>query len=221
MDDSLACNGFEVEHAVLTQTECAELGREYGPADRAGRRGLLNVAVVRTLARSPRLVDLVRPHVGGEPFPVRAILFNKSPQANWPVAWHQDVTIAVREKSDVPEFGPWSVKNDFPHVQPPVAVLEKMLAVRLHLDDADDANGALRVLPGTHRFGRLSAEQILELRSERQEVVCCAKAGDALFMRPLLLHASSRSTSQGERRVLHIEYAAEALPGGLEWRDRV
>jgi ectoine hydroxylase-related dioxygenase (phytanoyl-CoA dioxygenase family) len=105
-----------------------------------------------------------------------------------------------------------------PHVQPPVDVLEKMLTLRLHLDDADASNGALRVLPGTHRFGRLSADEIAEQQSRVAEVVCEAWAGDLLLMRPLLLHASSRATSDRPRGVLHIEFAGEPFSSGLEWR---
>jgi ectoine hydroxylase-related dioxygenase (phytanoyl-CoA dioxygenase family) len=94
-----------------------------------------------------------------------------------------------------------------------------MLAVRLHFDDADEANGALRVLPGSHNFGRLSSEQIQQLRNQHSEVLCRAKAGDVMLMRPLLLHASSRSLSSEHRRVIHIEYAAFELPSKLRWHD--
>jgi len=99
-----------------------------------------------------------------------------------------------------------------------VELLEKMLAVRIHLDDCDERNGALRVLPETHRFGRLSSEQIKQLRVWKQETVCAARAGDVMLMRPLLLHASGKSDGNGHRRVLHIEYAGMELPGGLRWR---
>ena len=94
-----------------------------------------------------------------------------------------------------------------------------MLTVRLHLDDADESNGALRVLPGANRLGRLPPDRIAELRVGGVDVLCAARAGDALLMRPLLLHASGRSTGPGHRRVLHIEYAAFPLPGGLEWHE--
>ena len=144
---------------------------------------------------------------------MRAIWFNKSAEANWLVAWHQDLAIAVRERVDVPGFEAWSVKEGVPHVQPPAEVLQRMLTVRIHLDDADGENGALRVIAGTHRLGRLSAEQIAALRAEREETLCVAAAGDALLMRPLLLHASGRSTSDRPRRVLHLEYAGQELAG--------
>lgn len=91
--------------------------------------------------------------------------------------------------------------------------------VRLHLDDADASNGALRVLAGSHRMGRLSAEAIQSFRAEQPEFLCVASAGDALLMRPLLLHASGRSTSGHHRRVLHLEYAGFTLPDVLAWNE--
>ncbi len=168
------------------------------------------------LARS-LLTDLVRPHLPSEPVPVRGIYFDKRPETNWLVTWHQDLTLAVAERVEMLGFGPWSVKDGIPHVQPSVDLLEQMLTVRLHLDDADSDNGALRVLPGTHRMGRLNAESITRCRETHAEVVCTAQTGDALLMRPLLLHASSRSVSERRRRVLHIEFAGFSLPPQLEW----
>jgi ectoine hydroxylase-related dioxygenase (phytanoyl-CoA dioxygenase family) len=102
-------------------------------------------------------------------------------------------------------------------VQPPVEMLERMLTVRLHLDEADESNGALRVLPGSHLHGRLSAAEIQNMRATTAEVICRARVGDILLMRPLLLHASGRSESGGHRRVLHIEYAGFTLPEPLAW----
>lgn len=171
------------------------------------------------IAGSAKMLVLVRKHLPTEPRSVRAIYFDKSPETNWRVAWHQDLTLAVRSAAEVKGFGPWSMKDGIPHVQPPFELLEQMLTVRLHLDDANESNGALRVLPGSHRLGRLTADQIQALRSEHTEFLCSANAGDALLMRPLLLHASGRSTSDAHRRVLHIEYAGFTLPRALEWHE--
>lgn len=215
----IAEHGFELIAGLIGEAERRELLDAVGAVDVAGRRNMLAVPAVAALATSQKLLDLVRPHTGGEPRPVRAIWFNKSVEANWLVAWHQDLAIAVRERVDVPGFGAWSVKEGVPHVQPPAEVLQRMLTVRIHLDDADGENGALRVIAETHRLGRLSAEQIAALRAEREETLCVAAAGDALVMRPFLLHASGRSTSNRPRRVLHLEYAGAELPGGLAWRE--
>jgi hypothetical protein len=204
---------------VLADVEIAAWIESLGPVSGAGRRGLLADDGIAELARAPRLVDLVRPHLPADPRPVRAIYFDKSADANWIVPWHQDLTLALREHRETAGFGPWSTKDGIPHVQPPAELLGRMLAVRLHLDDSDATNGALRVLPGTHRLGRLSAEDIRRSRAEIPEFLCVARAGDALLMRPLLLHASGKSSGDRHRRVIHIEYAGFALPDGLAWHD--
>ena len=212
--------GFSQIAGVLDATEQSRLLAALGPATGPGQRGLLSNPNVAALASSPTLLDLVRPHLPAPPVPTRAIYFDKSPDTNWLVPWHQDLTIALREPAEVPGFGPWSTKDGIPHVQPPVALLEQMLTVRLHLDPADASNGALRVLPGSHRSGRLDPSQIQEWRERQPEFLCTASAGDVLLMRPLLLHASARSTADRHRRILHIEYAGFTLPEGLHWHDQ-
>jgi ectoine hydroxylase-related dioxygenase (phytanoyl-CoA dioxygenase family) len=104
-------------------------------------------------------------------------------------------------------------------VQPPVELLEQILTLRLHLDDCDETNGALRVIPGSHRHGKHSAERIRELRTQQPDYLCSVPAGGALVMRPLLLHASSRSQTGAHRRILHIEYAGFSLPENLAWHE--
>ncbi|HSY17900.1 MAG TPA: phytanoyl-CoA dioxygenase family protein [Candidatus Acidoferrales bacterium] len=219
MNQHLEQHGFVIVHKVLSADEAQQLGMELGAVEGAGRRGLLAEPAVAHFAHSARLIDLVRPHLPAEPRPVRAVYFNKTAETNWLVAWHQDLTIAVKEKADLPGFTAWSVKEGIPHVQPPVELLQNMLTIRVHLDDCDETNGALRVLAGTHKLGRLGAGQIEELRGQHPEHLCRAAAGDVMLMRPLLLHASGRSLGVKQRRVLHIEYAGFTLPAGLDWSD--
>ena len=219
MNQNVEPDGFAVVPRLIEVDELQELLATLGPVSGAGRRGLLSLPTIAQLACSTRLLAHVRPHLPCEPVPVRAIFFDKTPETNWLVPWHQDLTLALRASADVPGFGPWSTKDGIPHVQPPVELLQQMLAFRLHFDDADESNGALRVLPGSHRMGRLSAERIQQLRSEQADFLCAVSAGDALLMRPLLLHASGRSSSSQHRRVLHIEYAGFPLPDGLNWND--
>ncbi len=185
-------------------------------------RNLLNVsAEVRELAESDAVRMLVEPILGAHFFPVRGILFDKIPDANWKVPWHQDVTIAVRERVETDGFGPWSMKADVLHVQPPAAILEHMLTVRLHLDSCGEENGALRVLPGSHTRGKIPEEEIPALRKSLPEKVCAVGLGGALLMRPLLLHASSAAQVPGHRRVVHLDFASVALPAGLQWLSEV
>ena len=148
---------------------------------------------------------------------VRGILFDKTEGSNWKVPWHQDVTIAVKARVDTAGFGTWSIKEGVQHVQPPASVLEQMLSVRLHLDDCPEENGALRVIPGSHRQGKLEERVIQELAERSEAATCAIGRGGALVMRPLLIHASSASKVPGHRRVIHFDYAAVALPAGLEW----
>jgi ectoine hydroxylase-related dioxygenase (phytanoyl-CoA dioxygenase family) len=209
--------GYAIVPELLDEIECTDLAESFRAINGPGRRGLLQEPQFANIANSERIKQLVRPHVSGEPRAVRSIYFNKSPAANWAVSWHQDITIAVRERADVSGFQAWSVKKGVLHVQPPTEILERMLTVRIHLDDCDERNGALEVLPGSHLHGRLTAEQVDQIAKETTPVLCRVSKGGALLMRPLLLHSSRRSESTSPRRVLHIEYAGVQLPKPLEW----
>jgi len=191
--------------------------RAIDPA-KAGRRDLAaTIPEIEALAAEPALRQLANVVLGREAFVVRTLFFDKNADANWKVAWHQDQTIAVREQRAVPGFGPWSVKDGRPHVQPPDEILEQMVTLRLHLDDCPETNGPLRVLPGSHRTGKLPPAAIADRQKSTPEVVCVLPAGGVLLMKPLLLHASSAALEPRHRRVVHLEFAAEKLPGGLEW----
>lgn len=211
--------GFSIHESVVGVAHLEALS--WAADTGAGLRNLLDLLAVAEVARGCVLTDLVAPILGPDAFAVRAILFDKTPDANWKVTWHQDLTIAVRERREVPGFTSWSEKAGVSHVQPPVSILANMLAVRLHLDDCGLDNGPVRVLPGSHLHGRIAEPDIPGWRQRVAEVVCTVPRGGVLLMRPLLLHASSPATSPSRRRVLHIEYAANELPGGLEWKWRV
>lgn len=190
------------------------------PGPRGGVRDLLTVMpAARDLARSPVLRRFVEPVLGPDCVAVGGLLFDKAAGRNWKVPYHQDTTVRVAAKrDDLPGFGPWWEKAGVPHVWPPAAVLERMLAVRVHLDDCGPDNGPLRVIPGSHRTGVLAADDIPGWRDRGTEVACVVGRGGVVLMRPLLLHASSTTATPSRRRVLHIEFAAAgALPAGLEW----
>ena len=222
-------DGFALVAAVQSEAEVSALAAAIAQLttatadarERDGAYGLRNLlrdcAEVRALARSEKLGALLTEHLGRDAFPVRALFFDKTPAANWRVPWHQDLTIAVAERIEIPGFGPWSVKDGVVHVQPPRQILENMIALRLHLDDCGADNGPLRVVPGSHRDGKLSAAEIVEARERCEPVTCEARRGAVLLLRPLLLHSSSPARRPGHRRVLHLEYAATELPGGLRW----
>ncbi len=225
MANAIERDGFAIVDGVLTAAQIDRLRSVAGTGTALSRNGstygsrnLLAIPEVRNLAADRAIRDLIEPVLGPSAMPVRALFFDKTPEANWPVLWHQDLTIAVAERHDLVGWGPWSTKAGVVHVEPPAVLLAAMLTIRLHLDDCHGANGALRVLPGTHALGRLTRDRIRRLREETPEITCEAAQGSALLMRPLLLHASSPARQPSHRRVIQIEYADQgALPAPLAW----
>jgi ectoine hydroxylase-related dioxygenase (phytanoyl-CoA dioxygenase family) len=196
----------------------AGVGRLERRGETFGARNILAMQEVCELLREPALVSIVREIVGDDARPVRGLFFDKTEGANWPVPWHQDLTVALAARRDVDGWSAWSIKAGVIHAQPPVHVMERILTVRLHLDNCAANNGPLRVLPGTHRLGRLSRERIVRLQNDVSDVTCIGDAGSALMMRPLLLHASSPAKTPRHRRVLHLEFAPRGLlPETLAW----
>jgi ectoine hydroxylase-related dioxygenase (phytanoyl-CoA dioxygenase family) len=147
----------------------------------------------------------------------KATLFDKSSTANWLVVWHQDTALPLKHRRELPGWGPWSVKEGVIYAHAPASALSRIVALRVHLDDSTKENGPLRVLPGTHVQGVLTDAAILQLAARIPAVDCLVPKGGILAMRPLIVHASSKSQNDSPRRVLHIEYAESALIGnGLE-----
>lgn len=175
---------------------------------RAGLRHAMSLPPVGDLARHPQMIDLAREVLGAHTFPFRATLFDKSPAANWLVVWHQDTALPLRERSEVAGWGPWSVKEGIAYAHAPAAALSQVLALRVSLDDSLSENGPLRILPETHTLGVLSDDSIHELAARIAPVDCVVPKGGIVAMRPLVVHASSKSQTEIPRRVLHIEYAA-------------
>ena len=182
-------------------------------------RNVLRTPEVRELAESREIMRLVEGVLGRGARAVRGIFFDKTPGANWKVAWHQDRSIALRERVEVTGYGPWSKKAGVVHVEPPREVLERMVTVRVHLDECDRECGPLKVVAGSHRRGVLSAAELERVVSAGPVVECEVGRGGVLLMRPLIVHASSRALRPGHRRVVHLEYAAGELGGGLEWNE--
>lgn len=212
--------------------------REQGAECFAGAALALLPSLEAVLAPVPRDAAGVRLHglpglagmLGGDPLqriaaeaigagarPVRAILFDKSARANWALGWHQDRTIAVRARADVAGFGPWTRKQGLVHVEPPFALLEAMVTMRVHLDDVPQDNAPLLVAPGSHRLGKLREAEIEDAVARCGIFTCTAAAGDVWLYATPILHASAASAIARRRRVLQVDFAAGHLPGGLEW----
>ena len=185
--------------------------------DRPGAR-LTGDAWLATFLTKGEPAHLARGLTSDKARPVRAVMFDKSPAANWVVAWHQDRTIPVRERIEVPGFGPWSTKAGIVHVAPPFELLARMVTLRLHLDDVDETNAPLRIAIESHRLGRVEAPDAAAKAEQMDQAVCLASAGDIWAYRTPILHTSDRSSGDRRRRVLQVDYADFDLPGGLEWQ---
>lgn len=186
-----------------------------------GVRNLLEVSpAIRGLAASESVHQFVAPILGEDAFATRAVFFDKVPDANWTLGWHQDSVISVAQKKPVPGFLAWGRKAGVWQVQPPPEILARMVAVRVHLDDCGPHNGPLRVIPGSHRHGWVE-DNLDHWKQTVPEVSCHVASGGVVVMCPLTLHASSKAKAPAHRRVIHIEFANETLPGGLEWNSQI
>ena len=219
--DEVEKQGFAILPDVLTRRDVEQLdeslARDPLPRSRAGMRHALRQPAVLALARDPRLLDIAQQVLGCSPIPFKATLFDKSPVSNWLVVWHQDTALPLRERHEIPGWGPWSVKDGVIYAHAPANALSRVVALRLHLDDSTSENGPLRVLPATHAAGVLSDDAIHDLSTRTTAVDCLVPQGGILVMRPLIVHASSKSRGNMQRRVLHFEYASSArIADGLE-----
>jgi ectoine hydroxylase-related dioxygenase (phytanoyl-CoA dioxygenase family) len=167
--------------------------------------------LVAELARDSRLLAMARSALGTRAVPYRATLFDKSPGSNWLVVWHQDTALPLRARHDLPGWGPWSVKAGVLYAHAPASALQSVVALRVHLDDSLNENGPLKVLPGSHTMGVLSDSAIRAAVAAGRPQECISTRGGVIMMRPLLVHASSKSMVEVPRRVLHIEYARSLL----------
>jgi len=221
--DSFERVGFCAVPAVLDTIACGQVAGLL-PATGAGRGGtrcLLPQAWCSALAHALKQHTGLSPLLADAPVAVQCTGFEKSADKNWLVPVHQDLSIPVAARVQALGLQGWSQKEGELFVQAPVAVLERLVAVRLHLDDCTADDGPLRVVPGSHGLGRVAPDSATAWRDQQGEVVCTARRGDALVMRPLLLHASSKTRGTSRRRVLHFLFGPRELPLGLAWRHAV
>ena len=213
--------GFAVIPEVLAQDEVARLQEDLARITvrrrKAGMRHILGYGPIAKVASESRLIEIARTVLGSDAFPFRATLFDKSPNANWLVVWHQDQALPLRERRETPGWGPWSIKEGVVYAHAPARALCGVLALRVHLNDSTAQNGPLRVIPGSHTKGLLADHEVQQLATRESSVECTVPAGGVIAMRPMVVHSSSKSQVHDARRVLHIEYATSPkFEEGLE-----
>ena len=222
--NDLEGDGYALADLVLARHQCEHIASSLPAVTgnaRGGVRNLITHPTVVQLLHHERLGAYVWSVIGRDLVAVKATLFDKTADANWRVQWHQDRAIAVREKLEIAGYGPWSSKSGVLHVEPPQQVLAQMLAIRIHLDDCGAENGPMRVIPGSHRSGKLVDVDLAETVASGLAVELYAPQGSMVLMRPLLVHSSSSARSPGHRRVLHIEFAPPEAISPLQWHSAV
>jgi ectoine hydroxylase-related dioxygenase (phytanoyl-CoA dioxygenase family) len=183
------------------------------------RQFLKEIPETTNLIFNDNLKKVIRQLFGENYFVVKSIYFAKPETSNWYVSYHQDLTISVDKKIELENFGPWTTKQNQFAVQPPIEILENIFTIRIHLDDTDEKNGALRVIPKSH-LKKIYRPETIDWNNET-ETTCKVEKGGIMIMKPLLLHSSSRTTSNKKRRVIHIEFSNQELPKGLKWAERL
>ena len=227
----IAQQGFSVARHIYTDAGVKDIIAAIEGADKTGplfrqtddlfaiRQFLKAVPEVAPLIFTDKLRACLEHLFGDGYLVVKSIYFDKPEASNWFVAWHQDLTISVDNKADIAGYGPWAVKHNQFAVQPPLHILQDNFTVRIHLDDTDERNGALKVLPGSHLKGIYRPGNI-DWQQEA-EVSCNVCAGGIMIMRPLLMHSSGRTINSKKRRVIHIEFSKAELAGGIDWAERI
>ena len=203
--------GYSIFEDVLSLSECSVIANAFtgSKAKRAGARNLMSNRLVADLAFDPRLLQLAAEFLGTAASPFRATLFEKSSRTNWHVLWHQDRALPLSRRCDSSEWGPWTTKAGVLYALAPAWALERVVALRIHLDASTNENGPLRVIPHSHKAGVLSESDISHLMHRRAPDTCTVGQGGVLAMRPLLLHSSMKARSDEPRRVIHLEYTGK------------
>ena len=229
--NSIQENGFTVINNVFSEEEIKKIGEIIQNIDTsketfrksddlfAIRQFLKEIPQVRELVFNENIKNIITEIFGEKYFVVKSIYFDKPEKSNWYVAYHQDLTISVDKKTDLPGFGPWTTKQNQFAVQPPIDILENIFTIRIHLDDTDEYNGALKVIPKSHAKGIYRPETIDW--SVETETICRVHKGGIMLMKPLLLHGSNRTTNGKKRRVIHIEFSDRQLPEELKWSENM
>jgi ectoine hydroxylase-related dioxygenase (phytanoyl-CoA dioxygenase family) len=222
--------GFTVLNDIFSDAEIENILSSINSADTSNptfrksddlfaiRQFLKEIPSLQTLIFNDKLKSTIKNLLGDNFFVVKSIYFDKPEKSNWFVSYHQDLTISVDKKAVIANYGPWTVKQNQFAVQPPLDILKSIFTIRIHLDKTDENNGALKVVPKSHLKGIYRPETIDW--TKETESICSVPKGGIMLMRPLLLHSSSRTTTNSQRRVIHIELSNADLDAELNWAEK-
>lgn len=227
--NDLANNGYSVINSVYSEEEITEIGKLIDQLDTSNpifrktddlfaiRQFIKEVPEIKKLVFNSNLLEIIRNIADGDYFIVKSIYFDKPEKSNWFVPYHQDLTISVNQKKELAGFINWTKKHNQFAVQPNNEILENIFTVRIHLDDTNSENGALKVLDKSHLKSVCRIDEI-DFTMEK-EVICNVNSGGIMLMKPLTFHGSNKTTNNKNRRVIHIEFSNKILPDGLQWSE--
>ncbi|MEM9839222.1 MAG: phytanoyl-CoA dioxygenase family protein [Pseudomonadota bacterium] len=202
---------------AFSETETEALKAVASTSQGPGSRLRLSDALRRLLTSNALLAEAAT-RLGCDTTPVRLVSFTKSASTQWAVPWHQDRVIAVGGHKNVRGYKSWVQKPDFWHCEPPLEVMDGMIFVRIHLDANTEENGALDIAVGSHRFGRVAADEASDVANQCEREVCIAQPGDVLIVHALTLHRSTSAERPSPRCVLRVDYANRSLLADeLDW----
>lgn len=181
------------------------------------RQLINNIPELKKLLFNKKLTELISNLSKSEYFLTKAIYFDKPSESNWFVAYHQDLSISVDKKADLKNYSNWTFKKGQYGVQPPIEILEDTITIRIHLDKTSKKNGALKVIPKSHLNGIVRNDS--KDWNTENEFVCEVEKGGVMLMKPLILHASNRTTNRKKRRVIHLEFNKHYLTEALAWLE--
>ena len=212
-------SGKEVENiiACIETASTQQIFAESSTHLFAIRQVMKKIPTLKSVIFTDKLRSLLTVLFEESYFLTKSIYFDKPSESNWFVAYHQDLSISVNHKADINNYTHWTFKKGQYGVQPPVAILENIVTVRIHLDDTKKENGALKVIPKSHCKGIYRAETI-DWNTETEHI-CEVEKGGIMLMKPLTLHASNRTTNGNQRRVLHLEFSSKNLAPPLKWLE--
>lgn len=142
-------------------------------------------AAVTRLLVDPRITGIAQDIIGPNVQLHHNKMFIKPPEKGSPFPMHQDHAY-------------------FPHEK------DSMIAAIIHLDDAPEEKGCLRVYPGSHKLGPLDAtgdDHALDPHAFpiAGATPVAAAAGDAIFFSYLLVHGSGVNVSNEPRTTLLVQ----------------
>jgi ectoine hydroxylase-related dioxygenase (phytanoyl-CoA dioxygenase family) len=229
--NEIDAEGFTIINKVYTENEVGKLislieNLTKNDSDNATFRKSQDLFAIRQFHKevpetldfifNQNLKDIIESTFGDGYFITKSIYFDKPEKSNWFVAYHQDLTISVDKKIEIENFENWTIKQNQFSVQPPKEILENNFTIRIHLDHTTKENGALKVINNSHSKGIFRVENL----QTENETICEVEKGGIMIMRPLLFHASNKTTNNERRRVIHIEFSNQQLPNELEWSER-